>query len=308
MHPRVPLLLVAVALLAALAGCSAAGSIDLMPATDAELADHASRSLPTVDDPQAAERRDIVHGAVRNGSARANDTSPPVDPDGLPFAVDGAYYDLSVEGVGNHTETRVSVEIDYNGTTDGEAVAYGDLSPADRALVGSLLPPRYDRRTEGYDVGTGTRYTDEEVAESVLLGGGYEAVTYEGERYPIRVEDGGSVTVTEYRYTATEVAPSAEAYGAELRGTKAFTLSGLSDAERDVVSEAIESSYYADSSDDDAFRSVAERFRSEEAVTRDEYGGSWVVRYDGVLYWAQLRYEDFSFDSTGQSTVTIVTR
>ncbi|QLG63716.1 hypothetical protein [Halorarum salinum] len=296
MNPRVPLLLVALALLVGLAGCSAAGSIDMTPASDAELADHASRSLPTSDDPRAAVRRDLVRGAVRNGSATANDTRPPVDPDGLPFAVDGAYHDLSVEETGNHTETRVSLEVDYNGTTDGEAVAHDDLPPADRALVDAVLPPRDGYRTEEYDLGTGTLYTDEEAAESVLLGGGYDAVEYDGERYPIRVEDGGPRTVTRYRYTATEVAPSAEAYGGDLRETKAFTLSGLPDAEAEIVGEAVDGSYYAESDDDEAFASLLDRFRSHEAVESDEYAGSWIVRYEGEIYWARLHYEEFPME------------
>lgn len=296
MNPRIPLLLIAVALLAGLAGCSAAGSIDMSPANDAELADHASRSLPTSDDSRTAERHDLVRGAVRNGSATANDTSPPVDPDGLPFAVEGAYYDLSVEAVGNHTETRVRLDVDYNGSTDGEAVAYDDLSPADRELVDAVLPPQHDHRTEGYDVGTRALYTDEEVTESALLGGDYDAVAYEGERYPIRVEDDGPETVTRYRYTATEVAPSAEAYGADLRETKAFTLSGLSDAEREIVAEAVDGSYYAESDDDEAFASLLDRFRSHEAVEADEYAGTWVVRYDGEIHWAQLHYDGFSIE------------
>lgn len=295
MNPRVPLLLVALALLVGLAGCSAAGSIDMTPATDVELADHASRSLPA-ETPDTADRHELVRDAVADGSATANGTSPPVDPDGLPFAVDGAYYDLSVEGVGNHSETRVSVDIDYNGTTDGEAVAYEDLPPADRDLVDAVLPPRTDRRTDGYDAGAGARYSDDEVAASVLLDGEYDAVRFRGERYPIRVHDGGPVVVAQYRYTATEVAPSASAYGADLRESKLFTLSGLSKSEREVVTEATDGIYYADSTDDEAFQSVLDRFRGHEAVESDEYAGSWVVRYEGTVYWANLRYDGFAED------------
>lgn len=191
MHPRVPLLLLALALLVPLAGCSAAGSLDMTAVNDAELAEHASRSLPASENPEAAERRALVRGAVENGSATGNGTSPPVDPDGLPFAVGGAYYDLSAEAVGNYTETAVSIEVDYNGTVEGEAVAYEDLPPADRELVDVVLPPRYDGGTEGYDLGTGARYTDDEVAASVLLNGDYDAIRFEGERYPVSVQESG---------------------------------------------------------------------------------------------------------------------
>lgn len=287
--------LCALALLLPVAGCSAAGSLDMTAVNDTELAAEASRSLPAGDDPGAVARRELVRGAVVNGSATANDTSPPVDPDGFPFAVDGAYYDLSAEPVGTHDEWRVSAEVDYNGSADGPAVAYGDLPPADRALVDALLPPKYDRRTEGYDFGSSARYTDAEAESSALLSGEYVAVRYGGERYPVAV-DRRRVTVTTYRYTATEAAPNADAYAESLREGYLFALpaSNLSSAERGVVSEAVDGGYYAESTSDDAFRAVMERFRDHEAVRSDEYAGSWVVRYDGTTYWADLRYDRFA--------------
>lgn len=279
------------ALLALLAGCSAPGSISLTAVDDAGLADEASRSLPSY---EAAEERALVLDAIENGSAEANGTRPPVDPEGYPFAVDGAYYDLSAEPVDSRTDARVSLEIDYNGTVDGRAVAYEDLSAADRDLVDAVLPPRSDRRVEGYDVGAGERYTASEADSSVLLAGEYDAIRYEGERYPIAVER-RDVTVTTYRYTAEEVAASDEAYAAQLRDRYRFTLSGLSDAERTVIKGATdEGSYYAETDDDEAFRSVLDRFRAHDAVRQEEYRGEWVVRFRGTVYWAELDYYGFA--------------
>ncbi|GGM75107.1 hypothetical protein J2752_002815 [Halarchaeum rubridurum] len=40
-------------------------------------------------------------------------------------------------------------------------------------------------------------------------------------------------------------------------------------------------------------RSVLERFRAHDAVQRGEMHGSWVVRYDGRVYWADLHYGQF---------------
>lgn len=288
MSPRIRALL-GFALLLLLAGCSAPGSVSLTAVDDAVLADEASRSLPS---PEADEERALVLGVVENGSATANGTRPPVETEGYPFAVDGAYYDLSAEVVDSRIDARVSLEIDYNGTTDGRVVAYDDLSPADRALVDALLPPRSDRRVEGYDMGAGGRYTQSEAASSVLLSGEYAAIRYEGERYPIRVER-RDVTVRTYRYTASQVASSDEAYADRLRDRHQFTLSGLSDAERGVIEEATGDTYHAETDDDEAFRSVLDRFRSHDAVRSDEYGGEWVVRYRGTVYWAELHYDGF---------------
>lgn len=297
MNARALRTLCVLALLLPLAGCSAAGSLGMAPVNDTQLADHASRGLPGVDDPDAADYRRLVVGAVENGSATANGTSPPVGTDGYPHAVDGAYYELSAEPVRNHTEWRVTLEVDYNGSVDGPAVAYEDLPPADRRLVDTVLPPRSDRSTRGYDFGSSARYTDAERESSALVSGGYAAVRYEGERYPVATET-RTVTVTTYRYTASEVAPNATAYAASLRESYLFTLPAgdLPSAERDVVAEAINTTYYAESTDDEGFRSVMERFRAHEAVRSDEYAGSWVVRYDGTTYWAHLRYDGFDVD------------
>lgn len=90
MHPRVPLLPFALALLLPLAGCSAAGLLEMTAVKDTAFAEQASRSLPAAEDHEAADRRALVRDAVANGSATANGTSPPIDPGGLPFAVDGA--------------------------------------------------------------------------------------------------------------------------------------------------------------------------------------------------------------------------
>ena len=283
------------ALLLPVAGCSAAGSLDMTAVNDTRLASEASRALPEADDAGAVDRRELVVGAVTNGSATANGTSPPVGTDGLPYAVDGAYYDLSAEPVGNHTAWAVDAKVDYNGSTTGPVVDYGDLPPADRALVDTLLPPRTDRRVPGYEFGAGARYTAAEAAASALRSGEYTAVRYEGKSYPVAV-DSERVTVTTYRYTAAEVAPSADAYAASLRESYLFTLptADLSSAEREVLAGATEATYYAESTDDEAFRSVLGRFRSHEAVRSDEYAGSWVVRYDGTVYWADLRYDGFA--------------
>lgn len=288
-HLRV---LLALLLILPLAGCSAAGSITMTSVDDDGLAAEASRSVST---DQPADERLLVRNAVKNGSATVNGTTPPVDVDGKPFAVDGAYYDLQVDSIGSHTEIMVTLDIDYNGTTDSAAVSYEDLSAADRALVDSLLPPEYDRRNEGYDMGAGRRYNDSEVESSVLISGAYEAVEYDGERYPIRV-DTRDVTVTTYRYTTEKVASSSSEYADSIRDRYLFTLSELSDAERDVIEESMNETYYADSSTDAAFESVLERFSEHDAVVRNEHRGEWIVRYQGEVYWAELDYGGFSID------------
>ncbi|MFB6135905.1 MAG: hypothetical protein ABEJ04_04020 [Halobacteriaceae archaeon] len=283
----------AAVVLVALAGCSAAGSLDMRPATDdATLADLASRPA-TLPEEGPTRDRQVVERAIENGSTTARSRRPLVDP-GLPFAHEGGYYNVSWTVVDTHPGTSAEVAVDYNGTAPSdETVAYEDLSARDREVLGGLLPPETERRTEGFDVGVVATYNATERNRSVLLAGEYEAVRYEGETYPVSLEDTEPVTIRTYRYSASTVADDAAEYAALLRERYLFTLSGLSDDERAVVEEAVESSYYAEDDDDEAFRSVLETFRRHRAIREGEYDGLWLVRYDGEVYVADLSYGGF---------------
>jgi hypothetical protein len=280
-------------LLVVLAGCSAAGSLEMQSAADdTTLAERTSRSLPQDTDEPRPERR-TVRRAIENGSTTTNGQDPPVDP-GRPFAHEGRYYNLSWSVVDRRPGTSVRVGVDYNGTAPSDAtVDYEDLAARDRELLAGVFPPQRDHLREGPDIGTAGTYNETERDRSVLLAGEYEAVRYEGETYPVIVEGTESVTIKTYRYTSTLVASSSAEYAGQLRSTYLFTLSGLSDAERTVVEEAINDTYYADSSDDEAFRAVLETFWRHEAIQRNEYRGTWLVYYDGKTYLAKLSYEGF---------------
>lgn len=275
-----------------LAGCAdPAGVLELVAVDDAELAERASRSGAGLPE----ERGRVVREAVENGSGTIEDTYPPVE-DGLPVALDGRYYDLDWTVVEERTVTLYDVEIDYDpADTDGSSVGFDELPAVDRDALGGLVPPRTDRRVEGTDLGAGVRYSPAEAEASVLVPEQqYEFVVHDGTRYRLETDDGRDVTVQTFEYTAREVASSAEAYAAHLRARYLFELSGLSDAEREVVEEAIDGGYYAGDDGDDAFRSVTERTRSHDAVRADEYDGEWLLRYDGTVYWADLYLGQFA--------------
>lgn len=278
-------------LLVALAGCSAAGSLDMQRVSDdATLAERASRPATLPEEGPTRDRAVVVR-AVENGSTTAQSRGPLVEP-GLPFAHDGGYYNVSWTALDREPGATVEVAIDYDGNASGnDTVAYADLPARDRATVDSLLPPRTDRRSEGYDFGVVATYNETERDRSVLLSGEYGAVRYDGTTYRIDVEDPETVTVTTYRYTATEVAASPTEYAGHLRERYLFTLSGLSENERAVVEEAIEDTYYADTDSDEAFRSVLETVRQHEAIQQNEYRGTWLVRYEGDVYLVDLSYE-----------------
>jgi hypothetical protein len=292
------LALAGLAVLALLAGCSSAGSVELTAVDDDALAREASRPAP---DP--GDDGEVVREAVRNGSATATGTSPPVRVGDrrLPVRLDGAYHELSSDVVDETTVYRFEVGVDYNATDpEGPVVRAADLSARDRAVVADLFPPRTDRRREGYDSGTGASYTRAELAASALVDREQEpgspsefVLVRDGERYQLRSVRGEPDTRYTYRYTAERVAGSDDEYADRVRDRHLFVLRDLPKDEREVLAAATEGTYRADGSDDAAFRGVVERFRARGAVARDEYEGSWVVRWDGRTYWAEVRFGDY---------------
>jgi hypothetical protein len=273
------------------AGCAdPAGSLQLTDAEGVRLAEEASAS---VDDP-TGERERLVSGAVGNGSATVNDTHAPFEPD-RPVAYDGAYYNLSWTATAERERRVYPIEIDYNPTdTAGDAIAVADLPAVDRRALRDAVPPPMEEFQDGTDFGVTHHYDAAAREASVLVPEQeYAFVTYEGERYRLETQDARTRTERTYRYTAAEVAPDAETYVAQLRERYRFRLTGLSTAERKVIEEAIDGGYYAESTGDEAFRSVLDRFRNERAVTRTEYEGEWVIAYEGTTYWAEVRFGQF---------------
>lgn len=297
MDRRSALALLGLLVLAALAGCSSGDSIELQPVrNDTELATRASQpaTLPAED---STRERGFVRAVIENGSATTRGQGPPIETE-LPYVHEGRYYNLTRTVVDERPGVAVDVEIDYNGSAsspgatggDDGTVAYESLSGRDRFAIDQLLAPRTDRRTEGSDFGLVIPYDETERNRSVLLSGRVDAVTYDGTTYPISVGRTERVTIRTYRYTATVVANSTTAYASEVRKSYLFPLDGLSAEERQIVETAIEETHYADSADNEAFRSVVEEFRRHRAIRRSSSEGTWLVRYDGEVYLADLSY------------------
>ena len=235
----------------------------------------------------------MVSAAVENGSVTVAGVRPPIS-DGLPFAAGGGYYDLSWAVVANRTAHTVDIGITYGDSApNGTAVDYEDLPAADRAALSRLLPPREGAPTDD-TIGVSVVYSDADLRESVLAPTQrYDAVVFEGQRYALTVEAPRAVTVATYRYTATEVAPNTSAYVSHLESAYAFTLSGLSGSERSVVESARDDTYYADSTDDEAFATLVDRFRAHEAIQDDGDYGTWLITYEGERYLVDLSYRSF---------------
>lgn len=308
MHRRLLVAAALVGLLAGLAGCAdVSGSVSMEPVDDETVAEYASQPLPNEDSAPGADKTGVARRAIENGSASTVALGPPVE-SGLPFRHDGRFYDLSYEVDGTEPGHRAEIEMDYNASSvDGAVVAYEDLPAVDRQTLEPLLTDPRDRQGPGYDVGIGVVYGQVEAEESVLLTEQeYDAVRYRGETYRVDVNGTESVTLKQYVYESSVVAESPAAYSDRVTERYEFELSGLSESERAVVDEARNSTYYTDSTDDEAFETLVERFRGHESVAGNEHGGSWVVRYDGQRYWVDVEYgpfrDEFGTDTSPDAT------
>lgn len=272
----------------ALAGCSdPRASLRMDTVGDAEIAGRYAHRTTNMRD----EHRRIAVEAIDDGSALDETVREPFDPD-RPVGHDGRYYDLVHEVVGEREATRYGIEVDYDPDDSASEIGeidYVDLPAVDREALDGLVPPDHQPpESEGYDVGRSAIYTPEEAEESVLVPDQeYDVVVHDGDRYLLSVGDGEPVTLTEYRYTAEQIAAGHAEMAGQVREQYRFGLSGLSEAQRKIVDAAREDEYREDEPSQ-AFRDLVGRFRSQEAIQADEYGGEWLVRYRGEDYWADL--------------------
>lgn len=214
-----------------------------------------------------------------------------------PALHEGAVYRLSESVVDTRPAVEYGVKVDVPQATpdDAETVQFAALPAADRAV--------FERHglAGGDVVGVGTvlTYTPEEEAASVLVPDPeYDYVDWaDGGTAEWVVEDRWETEQHRYRLSAERVA-SAAAYGRRVREAYAFELSGLSDAEGDVVETAISEEHGftvpAEQTPSPAVDGLTDRFRAhdEVAVNRDPdpgVSGTYVVRYEGRVYWTRLR-------------------
>lgn len=286
--------------LAALAGCAGPnGSLRMVAVDDAD-ALAAEYTSPVDGLPPGL--RDFLVSVIEDGSGTREGSNPPFDRE-RPVEYEGAYYRFAYDVVDTRQEPQYLIEIDFDAVDPAsvDAIAYEDLPAVDREALSRAFPPPEDPpENDGPDLGVGHVYEDE--SDSVLVPEpAYDAIVYEGEAYPIRVEFSRDVDVHTYRYTAEQVAADATELAATTRERYRFTLSGLSEAERDIVEAAIDEEYRVEPNESppEAFESLLSRFREHEAVRIDGYDGEWLTRYAGTDYWADV---SFPRDATATGT------
>lgn len=143
-------------------------------------------------------------------------------------------------------------------------------------------------------------YYEPEIPESALVPEPkYTVIEWEaGTRGRFTVDGSYETTVNTYQHTSEQVHPSAERFGQSIREHHEFRLTGLSDGERAIVTEAIENDrgwvLLPDESPPDGLYRIINRFSKRQVVLlewEDEDdraegpSGYYIVRYDGTVYW-----------------------
>lgn len=267
-----------VALLPVLAGCAHPSVVlDLSEATAADVADEVSTTADT-----GSREYAVVADALENGSAtRWNRRELFARTAVVRF--ENAFYEVSATELGNSDVTVFDVLVDFDpadATPERGEIAYEDLPEADHERLESVVDGDH-RDSEGVDIGVAYGTAEDVGDESVFVPDQeYDILVYDGERFRVTVES-ETATETEYRYEVREVAPNVETFADQVREEYLFTLTGLSDAEREVVENAIGGGHFEDS---DAFQSVVDRIRDHEGIDVADFYGTWLLEYEDTEY------------------------
>jgi len=299
--PRRSLLAGVAAGCGALAGCAGAGGGDcsfgfelvMTPATGADFLEE-TLTGPSRDRPD--DWRAIVSETVEGGEGRYTTVHAVPVRDGDRIEYEGGYYQFSREAVATEAVEahvfRAEYESGRDPPTGASVVRFDDLPEADRTALRDVLPD-LDRRlaeSRGFTVGGyPVVYPDEAEPDSVLLGEGSAWVRYDGEVVEITVGGTERVERVTYRYTAEELAADREAYLKYVRETFVAELDDLPEAEREVLSRAIEAG--------EAGVQLCEPGGAERAVVdrldaipepRTPRHRTWFLEYEGEVYLASV--------------------
>jgi hypothetical protein len=290
-------------LLAALGGCSAAGSLSMTPVEDSEsLGANASHEIGGNSNTYEMHRQQPIEAAIENDAVTVNGTHLTTGSD-LPYEHRGRYYDVTGAIIGQTAGYHGEAGIDYNSSTvEGTVVAYRDLPAVDRRALAPLLAPPREGDEPGSDIDIPVSYTEAQANASMLVTEqAVDGIRYEGETYDIHVTT-EAATLDTYRYNATLVAASSDEYAALLDRRYAFTLTNLSDEETEILDRSIGDTHYIENEGNSGFASLVDRFRHHRPVRVSEYDGAWLVRYDGRRYWAEV---DFGMYVSGDEPIVL---
>ncbi|MEF8856131.1 MAG: hypothetical protein V5A16_01780 [Haloplanus sp.] len=270
-------------------GCPRSATLDLSPASDADVAAAESDSPDSLSPPEC----DAIDAARR-------DESPTMWTVPKPFsavdyvAVDGTYY--AVETAVESTAERPGyvLGLDTDGATAEGAVPFDDLPATDRAALfaalgypGSREMARYERARSIGMGGTLASPTDDAEARSELVPDpSYDAIRIAGRAFRIEIGERRRVTVEQLRVGVRAVATTAREFATlvDERSGIDFDSRELSVEQRDIVETAIDEGDDECAPYSDAFADLQETL-GWVGDTRDGVG---YANYDDEWYAVDL--------------------
>jgi hypothetical protein len=266
-----------------------------------------SKVLRTVGTDDGSDRQVRLLDRILDGRAAIEATEPPF-PENEHLVYDVTVYQLSYDVTERTPAVRYSVRVDIveEPPDESETIHFAQLPAVDREKLTEY------GFADGDPIGIGTTvlYTKAERDQSVLVPDSkYSVIVWEsGERAEWIVDRARDTTLKTYQYTTEQVATAAE-YGQQMRERFVFELSGLSDAQHDIVETAIDEGRYvvgADESPSSAFISLVDRLREyKQAHGFDDDGegssdrrGQYIAEYAGDAYWTVL----IGYDEIAQTT------
>ncbi|WP_458206628.1 hypothetical protein [Haladaptatus sp. NG-SE-30] len=243
--------------------------------------------------------RRVIKRAVQNGSTIVDDQSPPIWEGSTPWVYDGSVYRVSYDVRNERPATRYFWNLTpVQQANKDDIVRFDELPRLDRekfrlvglgdVAVGDDTP---------LDIGKTFVYANADRNQSALVPTPDRSViewkSGSRARFSITGSNSKDATLKTYRYTAHQLASTVEAYGQQLRDKYTFELSGLADAERNLVNQAIAEHGYTverGGSPPDAFWSLVDTFQQHEAVAdrKDGVTGDYLTTFDGQVYWTEL--------------------
>ncbi len=264
---------------AGLAGCGhPAVVLDFQEASAADIASEVSMTA----EPGSDEYR-VVTTARDNGTATRWGRYELFDRTST-VRVGDSFYDVTETRLERSEVTVYEVLVDFNATNTtpelGE-IDVADLPETDRERLAQLFREDPPPTSDGYDVGVDYGSAPEVGNDSVFVPERqYDVIVRNGTRYRVAVNS-RTASEAKYRYEVTEVASDVDAFADRIRDRYRFELTGLSEAERRVVDEAIDGAYFED---DDAFRSIVSTLRDHEGVNVADSYGTWLLDYEDQEY------------------------
>ncbi|WP_336330971.1 hypothetical protein [Haloarcula sp. CGMCC 1.2071] len=271
----------------ALAGCAhPAVSLDMRAAS----ADDIASEVSMIAQPDSGAYG-VMAAAVENGTATRQGYDPLLDgSDTVRF--NNSFYRVSETMLGTSEVTVYEVSLDFNPTEAapefGE-IQYENLPKSDREHFDYFFadenPPADGEDSIDIEYGPVSEVSDDSV---FVPDPQYDVLIHDGNRYQIDVSS-HSRSQTKYQYEVTKIAPDSDILADRIREQYLFTLTDLTDAERKVVEEAIDSAYYER---DEAFQSVIDRIREHEGLNVGEGYGTWLIEYESAEYITHAEWVD----------------